>query len=115
MRISALITLHNKADLIRALANAPVGAQFDLADAPRTISQNRLLCSLERARIRGSDRALRAQVADAGDWKCIFHEGARGKEPSLSFPVSMDRASVSPLAIARAASTKEEMSQAWLN
>ena len=46
MRISALITLRNKADLIKAVANAPVGAQFDLVEDPRTTQQNRLMWGL---------------------------------------------------------------------
>ena len=42
MRLSALITLRNKADLIKvAAANAPVGAQFDLVDDPENHAKQR--------------------------------------------------------------------------
>ena len=46
MRLSAQVTVRNKADLIKAVANAPVGAQFDLVDDPRTTQQNRLMWGL---------------------------------------------------------------------
>ena len=48
MRLSALVTVYNRAELIRAVANAPVGAQFDLVADPRTSHQNRLMWGCSR-------------------------------------------------------------------
>ena len=70
MRISALITVYNRADLIRAVGNAPVGAQFDLVEDPRTTQQNRLMWYLLTD--------IADQVTHGGekwdpeDWKCAF-------------------------------------------
>ena len=105
MRISAFITLRNKADLIKAVANAPVGAQFDLADAPRTISQNRLLWSLLSAFADQVEHCGRKY--DAGDWKCIFMK-ALGKE--LSFVPSLDGQGIVAIGYRSSRLTKEEMS-----
>ena len=47
MRISALVTLRNKADLIRAVASAPVSATVSIFLTVReAIPQNRLLWRL---------------------------------------------------------------------
>ena len=105
MRISALVTLRNKADLIKAVANAPVGAQFDLADAPRTTSQNRLLWSLLSAFADQIEHCGRKY--DAGDWKCIFMK-ALGKE--LTFAPSLDGQSIVAIGYRSSRLTKEEMS-----
>ena len=105
MRISALITLHNKADLIKAVANAPVGAQFDLSDAPRTIPQNRLLW---RLLTRISD-----QVEHAGEhwepeaWKACFMKAQGAK---LRFMPSLDGESVVAVGYHSSRLSKEEMS-----
>jgi hypothetical protein len=65
VRISALITLRNKADLIRAVANAPVGAQFDLVDDPRTNAELADLIA-ENARLREALKDYQNNLADAG-------------------------------------------------
>jgi hypothetical protein len=70
MRLSAIVTVRNRADLIRAVGNAPVGAQFDLVDDPRTTQQNRLMWGLLTD--------IADQVMHGGekwepeDWKCAF-------------------------------------------
>jgi hypothetical protein len=46
MRLSRTITAHNRADLVRAVELAPLGAQLDLIDDPRTTAQNRLMWAL---------------------------------------------------------------------
>ena len=105
MRISALITLHNKADLIRALANAPIGAQFDLSDDPRTSQQNRLMW--------GMLTDISDQVTHCGEkweaeaWKAAFLK-AMGKK--LTFMPSLDGEGVVAVGYRSSKLNKEEFS-----
>ena len=104
MRLSAHITVYNRADLIRAVVNAPVGAQFDLADAPRTTSQNRLLWALLDA---FADQVVHCgRKYDAGDWKAIMMK-ALGKE--LAFAPSLDGQGIVAIGYQSSRLTKEEM------
>ena len=70
MRLSRTITAHNRPDLVKAVEAAPVGAQFDLVDDPRTTQQNRLMWGLL------SD--ISDQITHCGekwepdDYKCAF-------------------------------------------
>lgn len=70
MRISRTITERNRTELIKALELAPLGAQFDLVDDPRTTQQNRLMW--------GMLADIADQVTHCGekwepeDYKCAF-------------------------------------------
>ena len=85
MRLSRTITAANRGELIRAVEAAPLGAQFDLIDEPRTGQQNRLMWK------------LLAQVSDQlehggekyqpEDWKCAFMKAVGYK---LTFMPSID-------------------------
>jgi hypothetical protein len=46
VRLSRTITASNRAELVEAVKAAPVGAQLDLVDDPRTSAQNRLMWRL---------------------------------------------------------------------
>ena len=70
MRISTLITVYNRADLIRAVGSAPVGAQFDLVEDPRTTQQNRLMWYLLTDI--ADQVTLGGEKWDPEDWKCAF-------------------------------------------
>ena len=106
MRISALVTLRNKADLIKAVANAPVGAQFDLSDAPRTIPQNRLLW---RLLTRISDQVEHAgEKWEAEAWKACFMKAQGAK---LRFMPSLDGESVVAVGYKSSHLDKEKFSE----
>ena len=106
MRISALITLRNKADLIKAVANAPVGAQFDLVDDPRTTQQNRLMWGLLTD--------VSDQLTHCGNkyepeaWKACFLK-AMGKE--LQFMPSLDGKSIVAVGYHSSRLSKAEFSE----
>lgn len=70
MRLSRVITARNRAELVRAVEAAPLGAQFELVDDPRTLAQNKLMWALlndvsEQLTIAGEKH-------DPDDWKCGF-------------------------------------------
>jgi hypothetical protein len=46
MRLSRTITASNRSELVKAVELAPIGAQLDLIDDPRTTQQNRLMWAL---------------------------------------------------------------------
>jgi hypothetical protein len=106
MRLSALVTVYNRADLIRAVGNAPVGAQFDLVDDPRTSQQNRLMWGLL------SD--ISDQVTHCGEkwepesWKAAFLK-AMGKK--LEFMPSLDGDGVVAVGYRSSKLNKEEFSE----
>jgi hypothetical protein len=85
MRLSRVITAHNRADLVRAVELAPLGAQFELVDDPRTSQQNKLMWSLLTD--------ISHQVTHCGDkydpeaWKAAFMK-AMGKK--LEFMPALD-------------------------
>jgi hypothetical protein len=70
VRISRTITAKNRAELVNAVELAPLGAQFDLVDDPRTLAQNRLMWALLTD--------IADQVTHCGerwepeDYKCAF-------------------------------------------
>ena len=106
MRISALITRLNKPDLIKAVANAPVGAQFDLVDDPRTTQQNRLMWGL-LADI--SDQLVHCgEKWEPDAWKAAFLK-AMGKK--LTFMPSLDGDGVVAVGYRSSKLNKEEFSE----
>ena len=106
MRISAHITVYNRADLIKAVANAPVGAQFDLVDDPRTSQQNRLMW--------GMLTNISDQVTHCGEkweaeaWKAAFLK-AMGRK--LTFMPSLDGEGVVAVGYRSSKLNKEEFSE----
>jgi NinB protein len=106
MRLSALITLRNRADLIRAVANAPVGAQFDLVDDPRTLAQNRLmwaqLTDVSDQLTHGGEKW------EPEDWKCCFMKALGFK---LRFMPSLDGDGVVALGYRSSKLDKEKFSE----
>ena len=106
MRLSALITLRNKADLIKAVANAPVGAQFDLVDDPRTTQQNRLMWGLLTDI---SDQLTHCgEKWEAEAWKACFLK-AMGKK--MQFMPSLDGESVVAVGYRSSKLSKAEFSE----
>ena len=89
MRLSRTITQANRADLVRAVEQAPTGAQLDLVDDPRTTAQNRLMWALLND--------ISDQLTHGGEkwepeaWKAAFLK-AMGKK--LQFMPSLDGKSV---------------------
>jgi hypothetical protein len=77
MRLSRTVTSSNRGELIKALELAPIGAQFELVDDPRTLAQNRLMWALLNE--------VSAQLEWGGehrepeDWKCAFMKAAGHK------------------------------------
>lgn len=70
MRLSRTVTASNRAELVRALEAAPLGAQFDLVDDPRTLAQNRLMWALLND---VSDQlTIGGEKHDPEDWKSAF-------------------------------------------
>ena len=106
MRLSALVTVYNRADLIRAVGNAPVGAQFDLVDAPRSTQQNKLLWALLTQ--------ISNQVEHAGErwepeaWKACFMKAIGLK---LQFMPSLDGQSVVAVGYKSSHLDKEKFSE----
>jgi hypothetical protein len=105
MRLSRTVTASNRAELVRAVEAAPLGAQFDLIDAPRTSQQNRLLWPLLSA--------FAEQVEHCGNkydpeiWKCILLK-AFGHE--LQFVPDLSGLGVAAIGYRSSQLSKEEMS-----
>jgi NinB protein len=85
VRLSRTITAGNRAELVRAIEAAPLGAQFDLIDEPRTGQQNRLMWKL-LAQV--SDQVEHAgEKYQPEDWKCAFMKALGYK---LTFMPALD-------------------------
>jgi NinB protein len=85
VRLSRTITASNRAELVAAVEAAPIGAQFDLIDEPRTGQQNRLMWKL-LAQV--SDQLEHAgQKYEPEDWKCAFMKALGYK---LTFMPALD-------------------------
>ena len=70
MRLSRTITANNRPELVKAVEAAPVGAQFDLVDDPRTTAQNRLMWGLLSDI---SDQVMHCgEKWEPDDYKCAF-------------------------------------------
>jgi hypothetical protein len=106
VRLSRVITAHNRADLIRAVELAPLGAQFELIDAPRTLAQNRLMWRLLTL--------VADQVTHCGekwepdDWRAGFLK-AMGKK--LRFMPALDGDGVVAIGYRSSKLSKPEMSE----
>jgi hypothetical protein len=70
MRISKTITASNRAELVRAVQSAPIGAQIELVDSPSTTPQRRLM----RVLLADLSKQCRhaGQTWDSEAWKSAF-------------------------------------------
>jgi hypothetical protein len=106
MRLSRTITAGNRAELVAAVEAAPLGAQLDLIDAPRTSAQNRLMWRLLRC--------IADQLEHCGehwepeDYKAAFLK-AMGKE--LRFMPALDGRGVVAVGYQSSRLSKVEMSE----
>jgi hypothetical protein len=105
VRLSRIITAKNRAELVSAVELAPLGAQFELMDEPRTTAQNKLLWSLLGS---VSDQLEHGgRKYEPNEWKCIFMK-ALGKE--LSFVPSLDGNGIVAVGYSSSRLSKEEFS-----
>ena len=85
MRLSRTITTANRVDIIKAVADAPLGAQIELMTDPQTDPQRRLMFALLGE--------LSEQLAHCGerlskeDWKAVFLKAGGAK---LRFVPALD-------------------------
>lgn len=106
VRLSRTITAKNRADLVRAVELAPLGAQLDLIDDPRTTAQNRLMWALLTD--------ISDQVRHCGDkyepeaWKACFMKALGLK---LQFMPSLDGQSVVAVGYHSSKLSKEKFSE----
>lgn len=106
VRLSRTITAKNRADLVRAVELAELGAQFDLVDDPRTTQQNRLMWGLLND--------IAGQVKHGGelwepdDWKACFMKALGYK---LRFMPSLDGDGVVALGYRSSKLDKEKFSE----
>lgn len=106
MRLSRTITARNRAELMRAVESAPLGAQFDLVDDPRTLAQNRLMWALLTD--------VSDQVTHGGErwepeaWKACFMKALGLK---LRFMPSLDGQSVVAVGYQSSRLDKEKFSE----
>jgi hypothetical protein len=106
MRISRIITAKNRAELVSAVELAPLGAQFDLVDDPRTLAQNRLMWAMLTD--------IADQVTHCGerwepeDYKCAFMKAMGFK---LRFMPSLDGNGVVALGYRSSKLDKEKFSE----
>lgn len=106
MRLTRTITAMNRAELIRALEAAPIGAQFDLVDDPRTLAQNRLMWAMLND---VADQLLWAgEYREPDDWKCAFMK-AMGYHPR--FMPALDGGGVVVLGYRSSKLDKEKFSE----
>jgi hypothetical protein len=108
VRLSRTITEHNRAELVRAVELAPLGAQLDLVDDPRTLAQNRLMWVLL------NDVSAQLPHGDDGefwepeDWKCCFMKALGYK---LRFMPALDGNGVVALGYRSSRLDKEKFSE----
>ena len=106
MRLSRTITASNRADLVRAVELAPLGAQLDLIDDPRTLAQNKLMWAMLND--------VANQVSHGGeqwepeDWKCAFMKAMGFK---IRFMPSLDGMGVVALGYHSSKLDKEKFSE----
>jgi hypothetical protein len=105
VRLSRTITAKNRAELVRAVELAPIGAYFQLIDAPRTLAQNRLMWRLLTCIANQIEHCGEYWTAD--DWKCAFLK-AMGKK--LRFMPALDGAGVVAIGYSSSKLSKSEMS-----
>ena len=106
MRLSRTVTASNRAELVRAVELAPIGAQLDLIDDPRTLAQNKLMWA--------QLNDVAAQLTHGGekwepeDWKCAFMKALGFK---LRFMPSLDGNGVVALGYRSSKLDKEKFSE----
>ena len=106
MRLSRIITVKNRAELARAVELAPLGAQFDLVDDPRTTQQNRLMWAMLTD--------ISDQVTHCGerwepeDYKCAFMKAMGFK---LRFMPALDGQGVVAIGYRSSKLDKEKFSE----
>lgn len=106
MRLSRVITLANRAELVRAVEAAPLGAQLELVDDPRTLAQNRLMWALLND---VSDQlTIAGEKYDSDDWKAAFLKSIGVK---LRFMPAIDGAGVVALPYKSSKLDKEKFSE----
>jgi hypothetical protein len=106
MRLSRTITTKNRAELVRAVELAPLGAQLDLVDDPRTLAQNRLMW---RLLTRIADQVEHCgERWEPDDWRAGFLK-AMGKK--LRFMPALDGDGVVAIGYRSSKLSKPEMSE----
>ena len=106
MRILRIITEKNRAELLHAVELAPLGAYFQLIDAPRTLAQNRMMWRL-LSRI--ADQVTHCgEKWEPDDWRAGFLK-AMGKK--LRFMPALDGDGVVAIGYRSSKLSKPEMSE----
>ena len=106
MRLSRTITAQNRAEILRAVEAAPLGAQIDLVDDPRSLAQNRLLWMLLGQ--------ISEQLEHCGEhyepeaWKCAFMKQLGAK---LAFMPALDGEGVVAVGYRSRTLSKEKFSE----
>jgi hypothetical protein len=108
VRLSRVITTHNRADLIRAVELAPLGAQFELVDDPRTTAQNRLMWALLNDISAQHFHGDPPEKWEPEDWKCAFMKAMGFK---LTFMPALDGQGVVALGYRSSKLDKEKFSE----
>jgi hypothetical protein len=106
MRLSRTITSHNRVELVRAVELAPLGAYFQLIDAPRTLAQNRTMWRLLTRIADQLEHCGEHWAPD--DWKCAFLK-AMGKK--LRFMPALDGDGVVAIGYHSSKLSRAEMSE----
>jgi hypothetical protein len=106
MRLTRTITASNRGELIRALEAAPLGAQFELVDDPRTLAQNRLMWALLNDV--SAQLIWGGEYRDPEDWKCAFMKALGVK---LKFMPAIDGNGVVALGYRSSKLDKEKFSE----
>lgn len=106
MRLSRTITTANRAELVKAIEQAPLGAQLDLVDDPRTTAQNKLMWAL----LNDISDQLRhgGEKWEPEDWKSAFMKALGFK---LRFMPSLDGNGVVALGYRSSRLDKEKFSE----
>lgn len=85
MRLSRVITAQNRAEIIRAVEQAPLGSQIDLVTDLRTLAQNRMMWMLLSQLSEGLEHC--GEHYDAEAWKAAFLKASGQK---LAFMPALD-------------------------
>jgi NinB protein len=105
MRLTRTITESNRAELMRAVELAAVGATFELVDDPRTLAQNKLMWALLNEV--AAQLPWGGELREPEDWKCAFMKAAGHK---LRFMPALDGNGVVALGYRSSKLGKEEFS-----
>jgi hypothetical protein len=85
MRFSRTITAKNRDEILRAVEQAPLGAQIELVTDLRTLAQNRMMWMLLSQLAEGLEHG--GEHYEAEDWKCAFLKAMGAK---LRFMPALD-------------------------